>query len=119
MKKVLIIDDDVNIVTLIRKRLEAVGYLVFDAADGTTGLRRIREIVPDLIILDVMMPGMDGLSVLREFKSNEELRHIPVVIVTAKGELADIFRIEGVTAIFEKPFKGDEIFIKIQGLLGA
>ena len=118
MKKVLVVDDDVNIVALVQKRLETSGYAVVTASDGVEGLRKIREVRPDLVLLDVMMPGMDGFSIVREIRTDENLKCIPIVIITAKGELGDIFRMEGVSAIFEKPFKGDEVLVKVRELIG-
>ncbi|NTV29467.1 MAG: response regulator [Candidatus Omnitrophica bacterium] len=118
MKKILVVDDDVNVVKLFQKRLESSGYAVISAADGEDGLRKVREVKPDLVLLDVMMPGMDGFSVVREIKSDPELKSIPVLIVTAKGDLGDIFRMEGVAGIFDKPLQGDEVFAKIRQLVG-
>lgn len=118
MKRILVVEDDVGMLTLFHKRLESAGYSVFSASDGVDGLRKFREIRPDLLLMDVMMPGMDGFSVLREIKADPELKDIPVVIVTAKNELGDIFRMEGVAAIFEKPFQGDALLAKIRQLTG-
>lgn len=118
MKTILVVDDDVNVVTLFQRRLETAGYEVISANNGIDGLKKIRECKPDLLLLDVMMPGLDGFSVVREMRSDEALKDIPVVIVTAKGELSDLFRFEGVAAVFEKPFKGEEVLTKVRQLIG-
>jgi two-component system OmpR family response regulator len=116
VKHVLIVDDDINVATLLQKRLEAAGYRVSSAPDGIAGLKAIREYRPDLVILDVMMPGLDGYSLVREIKADDACKNIPLMVVTAKGDLSDLFRMEGISAIVEKPFKVEDILGKIRAL---
>jgi signal transduction histidine kinase/CheY-like chemotaxis protein len=83
---ILVVDDDENARDLLRRTLEADGYSVATAIDGPDGLRMAREIRPSLITLDVMMPGMDGWAVLKEIKADDDLRSIPVMMVTVEGK---------------------------------
>jgi DNA-binding response OmpR family regulator len=87
--KVLVIDDEAPIRLLCRVNLEAEGMKVFEAADGQTGLRLAREEVPAVILLDVMMPGLDGWQVAAELLDDEVTRSIPIVFLTARAELRD------------------------------
>jgi two-component system alkaline phosphatase synthesis response regulator PhoP len=80
---ILIIDDDTDFITSTKIMLEYVGYNVMSASDGHEGLEKALEEKPDLIILDVMMPGKDGYSVCREIKENPRICNIPIVIVTS------------------------------------
>jgi DNA-binding response OmpR family regulator len=87
--RVLCIDDEAPIRTLARVNLEANGFEVLEAADGTEGLRRARAEKPDLILLDVMMPGVDGWRVGRELVADEATNDIPIIFLTARSELRD------------------------------
>src|SRR5262245_16416081 len=82
---ILDVDDTEENLEILRVRLEANGYEIVTAADGEEGLARARELAPDLILLDIMMPKRDGISVLREIKQDEALLAIPVILVTAKS----------------------------------
>src|SRR5262245_64520747 len=88
--RILVVDDDPTNLEVLRARLSAQGYEVVIAVDGDEALRCARELEPDLVLLDVMMPKIDGISVLKELKQDATLRHIPVILVTAKGDSRDI-----------------------------
>ncbi|MBF0485601.1 MAG: response regulator [Candidatus Omnitrophica bacterium] len=118
MKNVIVIDDDQGILSLFEKKLTASGYAVSTAMDGVEGLAKIRRERPDLVVIDVVMPKMDGFSVVREIRADDNLKAVPVIVLTAKGELGDLFRMEGVAAFFEKPFSCDELLAKIHQLIG-
>ena len=118
MKHILVIDDDPGAVLFLQRRLDLAGYRVTAAASGDSGLQKMREALPDLVIADVMMPGMDGFSFVREIRADVALRKIPIVIVTAQEELADIFKMEGVQAFFAKPIDTDMLMAKLAALLG-
>jgi DNA-binding response OmpR family regulator len=118
MKHILIVDDDINAVALLQKRLEVSGYRVTSAADGLSGLKAFSEDRPDLAIIDVVMPGLDGYSLVREIKADVSCQEIPLMVVTAKGDLSDLFRMEGISVIMEKPFKVEDILKKIRALIG-
>jgi DNA-binding response OmpR family regulator len=89
MTRVLIIDDEAPIRLLCRVNLEAEGMDVLEAADGLTGLELARTSHPDVVLLDVMMPGLDGWAVARELGADEATREIPVIFLTARAESAD------------------------------
>jgi DNA-binding response OmpR family regulator len=99
MSKILIVDDEPDIREVLSKRLGAAGYRVSTAPDGAEGLKQVSQDPPDLILLDVMMPNKDGFTMLKELKSNEATCKIPVIMVTAKGELNAIYQAENLTAI--------------------
>jgi two-component system alkaline phosphatase synthesis response regulator PhoP/two-component system response regulator VicR len=115
-RKVLVVDDERHIVRLIQVNLERAGYLVVAAFDGKEALKKVESEKPDLIVLDVMMPQMDGFEVLKHLQANQATRGIPVVMLTAKAQDADVFRgwSSGVSAYLTKPFNPLELitFIK-------
>src|SRR5687767_7132291 len=88
--RLLVVDDNPVNVDLLRTRLTAHGYEVLTAADGEEALAQARQHQPDLILLDVMMPKMDGIAVCRELKSDPRLAFMPVIMVTAKAETKDV-----------------------------
>jgi two-component system phosphate regulon response regulator PhoB len=89
-EKILVVDDEEDILELVRYNLEAVGYRVVCAATGEEALAISASRTLDLVILDLMLPGMDGLSVARVLKEKPETRSLPIIMLTAKGEEADI-----------------------------
>lgn len=115
-KRILVCDDEKHIVRLVQINLEREGYTVLTAYDGKEGLAKAEAEKPDLIVLDVMMPYMDGFEVLRNLKKNPDTRDIPVIMLTAKAQDADVFRgwKEGVDTYLTKPFNPMELisFVK-------
>src|ERR1041384_2921795 len=101
-KKILVIDDDPEIIELARNRLEASHYDVLTATDGVAGFALLKDHKPDLIVLDVLMPHMDGYSFVQEIKRHDALRHIPILVVTAKDEMQELFISEGVSCFLLK-----------------
>jgi len=87
---VLVVDDDPVIVNLLRVNFEIEGYTVLTATTGEAGLTQARSGVPDVIVLDVMMPGMDGIEVARRLRSEEDTRKIPIIMLSAKAQSSDI-----------------------------
>jgi len=87
--KVLVVDDEKDIVELVRYHLEREGFQCLQAADGSTGLRLVREHHPDLLILDLMLPGLDGLEVCRQLRRDAATMRLPVIMLTAKAEEVD------------------------------
>jgi DNA-binding response OmpR family regulator len=119
MAKVLVIDDEAPIRLLCRVNLEAEDIEVLEAEDGQEGLERARAERPDVILLDVMMPGMDGWEVLRRLIDDEETREIPIVFLTARAELRDRARgleLGGVDYV-TKPFNPVELAPLVRDLL--
>ena len=119
MANVLVVDDEPDILLLHRLNLEAAGHTVVLAADGMTALDRIAEQRPDCVVLDVMMPVLDGWGVL------ERLRGVvgapPVLVVSAKSSSSDIGRARelGAADFLAKPFDGDELVDRVAALLVA
>ena len=89
-ERILVVDDEEDILELVRYNLAREGYHVAGALSGEDALRKARSQAFDLIVLDLMLPGIDGLEVTKILKANEKTRHIPIVMLTAKGEEADI-----------------------------
>jgi adenylate cyclase len=87
---ILVVDDVADNVEILQMRLEAQGYAVATAADGVEALQKIRELVPDLVLLDVMMPKLDGIETLKRLKADPSLPFIPVILVTAKADATDV-----------------------------
>ncbi|MBC7766198.1 MAG: response regulator transcription factor [Hyphomonadaceae bacterium] len=116
MSKILIVDDDRNICDIIRLYLEKDGFSVVMAHDGVEGLHLFREQSPALVILDIMLPQMDGLSVCREIK---KISDIPIIMLTAKGETFDkILGLElGANDYVVKPFEAKELVARVKVVL--
>ncbi len=92
MTVVLVVDDDPDILNLVAKKLELTGYQVVRADNGVDGLRIATETVPDLVFLDISMPGMSGIDVCRAMRENESTKAVPVIMLTARGQEADLER---------------------------
>lgn len=118
-KRILIVDDEPEIVELVESRLLSNGFEVLKSYDGADGLVKATKNHPDLIILDIGMPKMNGCYFIREMKLSDELKNIPVLILTAKGDLEDLFKIEGVKEYMVKPFNSDELVEKVKELVGV
>jgi two-component system phosphate regulon response regulator PhoB len=87
---ILVVEDEEDIRELLKYNLEKEGYQIFGAATGEEALQAVRRRLPDLILLDLMLPGIDGLEVCRRIKSDPQARHLPIIMLTAKGEETDI-----------------------------
>ncbi len=118
-KLILIIEDERDIVTALRLRLEANGYAVISAGDGAEGLSKARAESPALIILDIMLPKLDGYKIARMLKFDEKFSRIPIIMLTAKVQQSDIQRGKeaGADAYITKPFKAEELLAQIKQLL--
>ena len=119
MTEVLVIDDEAPIRLLCRVNLEAEGMDVLEAADGPTGLVEAREHVPDVVLLDVMMPGLDGWQVAEQLLEDDRTSEIPIIFLTARAEFRDRARgldIGGVDYV-TKPFNPLELAPLVQSLL--
>jgi two-component system, OmpR family, phosphate regulon response regulator PhoB len=117
--RVLVIDDEAPIRLLCRVNLEAEGMDVLEAADGPSGLEKARAEIPDVVLLDVMMPGLDGWRVAEELLDDERTEAIPIVFLTARAELRDRARgidLGGVDYV-TKPFNPVELAPLVRGLL--
>ena len=122
-KKILVIDDEPAIVKVVKSRLEANKYQVISASDGEEGLTKIVSEKPDLVILDLMMPKMDGYNMLINIKEMSEtigIQDVPVIVLTARGEqkIKDMVEHEKIADYMVKPFKGEELVAKVKKILG-
>lgn len=117
--KALVIDDEENIIELIKLGLKYEGFQVESAADGPEGLTAAQRIDPDVIILDLMLPGMDGLEVCQQLRLNPTTRDIPVLMLTAKGQVHDkVTGLEiGADDYLPKPFDFEELVARIRAIL--
>ncbi len=113
---ILVVDDDRRITSMLRRALRAEGYEVRIANDGSEGLARVRERQPDLVVLDLLMPGIDGLAVCRRLREESDL---PILILTAKDETQDRVRglDSGADDYLVKPFALDELLARVRALL--
>ncbi|MGZ8715650.1 MAG: response regulator transcription factor [Gaiellaceae bacterium] len=119
MTRVLVIDDEAPIRLLCRVNLEAEGMKVIEAADGPSGLEQAREHAPDVVLLDVMMPGLDGWRVAEHLLEDERTNEIPIIFLTARAEFRDRARgldIGGVDYV-TKPFNPLELAPLVRELL--
>ncbi len=123
MKKsrILVVDDEPDLVELVRHHLVREHYEVVTAGDGETGLAEARRRLPDLVVLDLMLPGIDGLEVCRRLRSDPRTTHIPIVMLTAKGEESDavIGLSQGADDYVRKPFGMKELVARIATRLRA
>ena len=119
MATILIVDDEEPIQELLRFNLEKEGYKVYAAKDGSEALQRLEKEKPDLVVLDVMLPGMDGLEVCRQLRQNPRFRDLPVIMLTAKGEEIDkVLGLElGADDYMTKPFSPRELVARIRARL--
>lgn len=118
-KKILIIDDDPDILKMLSARLAASGYEVATAADGKEGLSQVIISDPDLIILDSLMPVMNGMQFMQKYDENDRMRHIPVVVISAKESVRYFFEELPIKGFFVKPLDMDAFLAKIGQLLGV
>lgn len=118
-KRILLIEDEEDIAALIKLQAELSGYKLHVEVDGINGYRAIEREKPDLVILDIMLPGENGLDVCRRMKSNAELKNIPVIILSAKGEELDVvLGLElGADDYVPKPFSPKVLFSRIKAIL--
>jgi len=116
-QKILVVDDEEDIRKIIAFRLKANGFSVNTATNGKEALEKITKERPDLIVLDFLMPVMDGFAFLKEFRKNPDYNHIPVLMLTARGATKESFETLGVDDFMPKPFDNDELNEKIRFLL--
>ena len=113
-KKILIVDDDLTLTRLLSGYLGEQGFDVVVAQDGDDALRKVEFERPDLIVLDVVMPKLNGYSFLFAMRKIEGVLQTPIIVLTSKPELAEIFLAEGVQEYIVKPFSQQELLLKIR-----
>ncbi len=119
MTTILVVEDDQDIRFLLSETVSDLGYDVLEAADGGTGFRMALEAHADVILLDVMMPVMDGFQVLAKLKEHAETHHMPVIMVSARGQEQDIMRAMrgGACGYVIKPWNQDDLESKINNVV--
>lgn len=121
VKKILIIEDEELLYNLLRKKLITEGYDVFVSEDGQKGLDSMRENIPDLVLLDIVMPNKDGFEVMEEMKKDENLKNIPVIIISNSGQPVEIDRAKNLGAkdwLVKTEFEPLEVVEKVKKQIG-
>ena len=118
-KKILLIDDEPELIKAVDIRLKSIGYEVALSYDGRAGIDKAKEIKPDLILLDLLMPIMDGYSAAKILKDDPETKHIPIIILTAsqREDLKTRCRELGVTSFIMKPFETSDLLMMVKAIL--
>ncbi|HKN93423.1 MAG TPA: response regulator [Thermoleophilaceae bacterium] len=119
MPRILVVDDDADIRDMLQFKLAKAGYEVHTEEDGETGLAAARDLQPDLILLDWMMPRLTGPEVCRELRAADDTARVPVILLTAKAQEADVQRgfATGADDYISKPFSPRELMSRVQALL--
>ncbi|RAU18446.1 two-component system response regulator [Nitrincola tibetensis] len=119
MTKVLVVDDEPNILLSLEFLMEQAGFTVFTAEDGETALQTIQELEPNLVLLDISLPGISGFDVLAELRNDERFQHLPVIMLTAHGR--EVEREKGMALgaddYITKPFSTQALVQKVRNLL--
>jgi two-component system alkaline phosphatase synthesis response regulator PhoP len=120
-KKILVVDDEKHVARLIQINLERGGYTTSIASDGTQALEQVANDPPDLIVLDWMMPKMNGMETLKRLRSNPATEDIPVIMLTAKAEDRDVFMgwQSGVDCYLTKPFNPMELLVFVERIFAG
>jgi CheY-like chemotaxis protein len=119
VQTILVVDDEFGVVEVLTAALEDEGYRVITAANGRHGLERLKEGLPDLVILDFMMPILDGSSMAKAMKADPSLAKIPIVMTSAVAEGALRERFDAYDAFLRKPFRADVLVKLLKNLLGT
>lgn len=118
-KKILVIDDEEDMQKLLKMRLEQENFTVVLAGDGDTGVKIAEQEIPDLILLDIMMPKMDGFTCLKEIRKLPKTKNLPILMLSGKEEekVRDLFAFQKISGYIEKPFELDDLVAKIKETL--
>ena len=116
-QKILVVDDEQQLALAVKIRLQSVGYEVVLARDGSEALEILEREQPALVILDVLMPNMDGYSCLREINSRFGRGKMPVIVLTARDRMKDLFELEGIEDYVIKPFDHEDLLVRIDRVL--
>ena len=118
-KKVIFIEDEPDMIMMVKIRLEALDYEVISANDGEEGLKKIREQKPDLVLLDLLLPKLDGFQVCKFLKDDSKTKDIPVIIITASGrkDIEEKCILAGADCCIRKPFDSQDLVAKVKELI--
>jgi chemosensory pili system protein ChpA (sensor histidine kinase/response regulator) len=117
-KTIVIIDDDTQSVKLIKAYLEAKGFIVTHIDDAQVALQAVHDNVPDLILLDIIMPKMDGFTLAKKIRYDEKLKNVPIVVSSAQEGMKELFAIEGINDYLVKPIDRDALLEIINKRIG-
>ncbi len=120
-KKILIIEDEEILLDLLKRKLSGMGYEVFSALDGASGLEAIKEIMPDLVLLDIIMPKMGGFEVMEKAQNDETISNIPIVIISNSGQPVELSRAKKLGArdwLIKTDFNPQEVVEKVIQQIG-
>ena len=112
-KKILVVDDEQQLALAVKIRLQSKGFQVVLAHDGRQAIEAIQRESPDLVILDVLMPVMDGYSCLREINAKFGRGKLPIIVLTARDRMKDLFDLEGIEDYVIKPFDHEDLLTRI------
>ena len=120
-KKILIVEDEPNVRNFVKVYLEFEGYQVVEAKNGKEGLDQVKAEQPDLVVTDIMMPEMDGVTFYKTLRQDEKTKNLPVIVLTVKDEFEDIkyAYLIGVDEYVTKPFDPQQLVRKIKEILAA
>ncbi len=120
-KKILIIEDEEILLDLLKKKLSSLGYEVYTAKDGEAGFKAIKEIVPDLILLDIIMPKMGGFEVMEKLQEEESLKTIPIIVISNSGQPVELNKAKELGAkdwLIKTEFDPKEVIEKVVKQIG-
>ncbi len=120
-KKILIIEDEEILLDLLKDKLEGLGYDVYCALDGEKGLKAIRDIVPDLVLLDIIMPKISGFEVMEAMQKDPSIKDIPVIIISNSGQPVELDKAKQLGAkdwLIKTEFDPAEVLQKVKAVLG-
>ena len=118
--KILVVEDEEILLTALKEELETAGYEVFGAVDGQDGLDKVKSFKPDLILLDLVMPKMDGMQMLRKLKENNDSRDIPVVILTNLSDyerISEVLSLGAMDYLVKANYKLEDLLEKVKAVL--
>ena len=120
MGRILMVDDSPTEIVVVKKALESKGHTVITASNGAEGVEKAKTEKPDVILMDIVMPDMNGFKATREISKNPETSSIPVIIMSSKDQVTDMewAKRQGATGYLVKPAKEDELFAAIDAALG-
>lgn len=117
-RTILVVDDEPVVIEITKRKLEQMGLLVNTACDGEEALASVKMQKPDLIVLDIQMPRMNGYTFMMEFRKMPEFAEVPIIVLTAYNEMEPLFKRHGVKAYLLKPLKLQDLLDKVQAVLG-
>ena len=117
-KKILIVDDDKTASDELKAFLEGKGFTVFHELDGTKTLEALKEHKADLILLDIIMPGVDGFTIAKQIRYDEQTKNVGIIVFSAQEGMKELFAIEGITEYFVKPLDKEKLLETILKKLG-